>query len=63
MAEDREQRYASAAELAHDLRNFMDNRVVSAVPDSRVYRLRKFVQRHRLSVAAGSAVLLSLVSG
>ncbi len=63
LAEDREQRYASAAELAHDLRNFMDNRVVSAVPDSRAYRLRKFVLRHRLPVAAGTAVLLSLVVG
>jgi len=63
LAEDREQRYASAAELARDLRNFMEDRVVRAVPDSRIYRLRKFVQRHRLPVAAGSAVLVSLVVG
>ncbi len=34
-----------------------------ARPDSRVYRLGKFITRHRVPVAAGSAVVLALAAG
>ena len=54
-------RYPSAAALLEDLRRFRDGRPVLARPDSRWYRLRKFVRRHRsgVAVAAGIAVLLA----
>jgi tetratricopeptide (TPR) repeat protein len=54
-------RYPSAAALLEDLRRFRQGRPVLARPDSRAYRLRKFVNRHRggAAVAAGIVVLLA----
>ena len=54
-------RYASPAALLEDLRRFRQGRPVLARPDSRAYRLRKFVGRHRgaVAVAAGIVVLLA----
>jgi tetratricopeptide (TPR) repeat protein len=56
------QRYASAAEFADDLRRWAQGQPVRAQRSSRAYLLRRFVQRHRVPVAAGAAVLLALVS-
>ena len=52
LAHEPERRYPSAAALAEDLRRYLTSRPVDARPDSRGYRLRKFVMRHRLGVAA-----------
>ena len=41
---------------------YLNNEPVAARPDSRSYRLRKFVQRHRLGVGAASATLLALIA-
>ena len=49
---DRTRRYATAGALATDLQHFLANEPVSARPPSTVYRLRKFVRRHRTGVAA-----------
>ena len=57
------ERYQTAAALADDLERFLDGQPVQAQPDSRAYRLRKFVQRNALPVAAGSAVLIALGIG
>jgi len=56
-------RYASAAELAQDLRRWLDGRPIAARPDTAGYRLRRFVARHRLGVGSASAVLLALIAG
>ena len=56
-------RYATASALARDLRQWLAGRPISARPDSGWYRMRRFVQRHRLGVAAGVLVLLSLLGG
>ena len=56
-------RYAGAAQLAQDLRRWLDGRPIAARPDTAGYRLRKFVARHRLGVGSASAVLLALVAG
>ena len=45
-------RYESARALAEDLRRWLDGRPVRAHPDSRAYRLAKFLRRHRLATAA-----------
>jgi eukaryotic-like serine/threonine-protein kinase len=59
-----ERRYPSAAALAEDVRRYLTSRPVDARPDSRAYRLRKFVMRHRVGVAAtsvaGAAVFVAL---
>ncbi len=54
-------RYASAAALADDLRRHLDGRPVSARPDTVGYRGLKFIERHRVGVAAAILVVLSLV--
>ncbi|WP_376695023.1 protein kinase domain-containing protein [Wenzhouxiangella sp. EGI_FJ10305] len=63
LAPDRDERYDSAAELAADLRRYLANEVVEAVPDTRAYRWRKFLARHALVVGATSIVSLALVVG
>ena len=56
-------RYATAAAFARDLRHWLDGRPISARADSGWYRLRRFASRHRLGVAAGVLVALSLLGG
>jgi eukaryotic-like serine/threonine-protein kinase len=58
-----ERRYESAAAMADDLERWLTQRPVRAVPDSTSYRLRRFVGRHRLGVAAGVAAILALSVG
>jgi serine/threonine-protein kinase len=57
------QRYASASSLADDLVSYLAGLPVRARPDGRIYRLRKFVARNTLPVAAGTAVVLALGIG
>ncbi len=57
------ERYANAAAFADDLGRYLRREPVSARPDSRGYRLRKFVERHRWGVGAASATLLALLAG
>jgi serine/threonine protein kinase len=56
-------RYAGAAQLADDLRRWLDGRPIAAQPDTAGYRMRKFVTRHRIAVGSASAVLLALIAG
>src|SRR5215470_5019015 len=56
-------RYASAQELADDLRRYLEGRPVLARKDTVGYRVGKFVGRHRVGVAAAALVAASLVGG
>lgn len=56
-------RYGSVESLARDLRNWLENRPISAVADSPGYRARKYLSRHRGAVAAAIAILLTAVAG
>ena len=60
---DPERRYRSAAELSADLGRLLAHEPLAAGPPSAVYRLRKFVRRHKLAVGAASAVALALLAG
>ncbi len=60
---DRDRRYASVSELAADVQRFLNHEPVLASPPSRVYKIRKFIARHRVFVAATAAVLVALVAG
>jgi serine/threonine-protein kinase len=55
-------RYASAAELAEDVRRHLDGLPVRARPDTFLYRAGKFVRRHRAGVAVAGAFLASLIA-
>jgi eukaryotic-like serine/threonine-protein kinase len=58
---DRTRRYDTANTLAGDLQHYLDNEPVSARPPSAGYRMRKFVTRHRVGVAAAVAMLALVV--
>jgi eukaryotic-like serine/threonine-protein kinase len=63
LAKERERRYESAVGLAGDLGRYLDHEPVSAGPPTAAYRLKKFVRRNRIQVAAAGLVLLALVLG
>ncbi|UCF33560.1 MAG: serine/threonine protein kinase [Phycisphaerales bacterium] len=63
LEKDRTRRYQTAAELADDVQRHLDSEPVAAGPPSVNYKLRKFVKRHRVGVAAGFLVVLALVVG
>ncbi len=56
-------RYASVREMAEDVERSLESRPVRARPDTMLYRGGKFIGRHRVSLAAGFAVVASLVAG
>jgi len=63
LRQDSLQRYASANALAEDLRRWQQLRPLLARQGDRRYRLRRFLQRHWLALAAGATVLLSMWTG
>ena len=62
MRKEPERRYASVDRLAGDLRRYLLRQPVMARRDSRVYRARKFIQRHRAGVVAASLAAAALVA-
>jgi len=63
LEKDPSRRYASAAELAEDLRRFRAREPIAAGPPSQTYRLALFVRRHRVAVAGALFVFLALLLG
>jgi len=62
LVRDPAQRYATAAELAADVRRFLGQLPVHARPASRVYVAHKFIARHARAVAAVAALSLALTA-
>jgi len=60
---DPERRYASAAELARDLRRYLSDQPIVAHPPSSFYLLRKFARRHRGLVGGVAAGIFALIVG
>ncbi len=60
-----ERRYQSVQEFSDDIRRHLSGLPVTATADTKLYRLSKFVGRHRMGVAAGSlaALVIFAVSG
>lgn len=63
MRKDRTERYNSPADLAGDIRNYLDGRPLTAGPESAIYRMRKLARRNKGLVAATAAVAAALVLG
>ena len=57
-----ERRYGTAEELSEDVRRFLAGLPVHAVPDSRWYRARKLVARHRGASAAAAIILVVITA-
>jgi serine/threonine protein kinase/Flp pilus assembly protein TadD len=61
LEKDRSQRYASSSDLAADIRRYLNNEAVLAVPPSTAYRVRKFVSRYRAVLVTACAFGLLLL--
>jgi len=59
-AEDPDGRYDGISQFLEDVDRFRCRQPVRARPATRNYLLRRFVQRHRLSVAAGTAAFFAI---
>ncbi|MHC4580712.1 MAG: tetratricopeptide repeat protein, partial [Planctomycetota bacterium] len=59
MRKERARRYRSASELADDIENYLQGAPLIAGPESRVYRLKKSVRRHK-ALVAGTLVVLAV---
>jgi len=55
-------RYAAASALGDEIERYLGRRPVHAHPPSRLYRTRKFVQRHRGGVALTALFLLGILA-
>src|SRR5690606_35329593 len=63
LAEEPEQRYATAEALADDLRRWLDGRPVLAQRPKLGYRMRKFAARNKVAMAASVLLAVSLAGG
>ncbi len=59
----RDRRYSTANDLANDIRRYLHNEPVEARPPSSVYRINKFLNRHRGPVVAAGLVAFALLAG
>lgn len=63
MHKDRDRRYASASELAADIRRHLADEPILARPPSTFYQLRKFARRNRTLVAGVASTALAVAAG
>jgi tetratricopeptide (TPR) repeat protein/tRNA A-37 threonylcarbamoyl transferase component Bud32 len=62
LEKDRTRRYDATAELVADIARHLNNEPVLAGPPSQIYRLRKFMRRHRTQ-AIGAVIVAVLLAG
>jgi tetratricopeptide (TPR) repeat protein/predicted Ser/Thr protein kinase len=63
LAKERQRRYASAAELAGDIRRYLNDEPILARPPSALYQLGKFARRNRALVGGVAVAFLALAGG
>jgi WD40 repeat protein len=63
LEKDRTRRYETVSSLAADVKRHLNEEPVEAGPPSAIYRIRKFVQRHRRTVAAALTIAATLIIG
>jgi WD40 repeat protein len=63
LEKDKTRRYASAGDLASDIRRFLRGEPIVARPASALYQLRKFARRHKGLVAGAFGIFASLLAG
>ena len=62
LEKDKARRYPSAGELAADLRRYLAHEPIRARPASALYRVRKFVGRHKGLVSGAAVVFAALLA-
>ncbi len=63
LEKDKTRRYASAADLASDIRRHLKDEPIVARPTTLSYQMYKFARRHRALVGACAAVMIVLTAG
>ena len=63
LKKDPAQRYVTVAAFADDIERHLRHLPVRAQPDRLGYRWRKYLQRNRVAVGAGTAVMLAVLGG
>ncbi|MFB0553676.1 MAG: tetratricopeptide repeat protein [Phycisphaerae bacterium] len=63
MRKERSHRYESAAQFARDIQSYLKGEPLIAGPESRIYRVRKFVRRNRALVTGTFIVFVVLIAG
>lgn len=63
LEKDKARRYASAAELAADIRRYLTDEPIVARRTSVSYQLQKFARRHKAVVGGAAAVFVVLIGG
>jgi serine/threonine protein kinase/Tfp pilus assembly protein PilF len=61
LAKDRHHRYASASELAADIRRYLSDEPILARPATAIYQLRMFARRNKAIVTGGAIAILALL--
>lgn len=56
-------RYATIGEFLDDVTRFRRHKPVQSMPDTLIYRSRKFVRRYQTAVGLGAALLIAVVVG
>ena len=56
-------RYASVGQFSEDIRRHLEGLPVIARKDTIQYRSAKFIQRHRIGVAAAALIFVSMTGG
>ena len=63
LEKDKARRYQSPAELATDIRHYLDDEPIVARPASSMYQLRKFARRNKALVGGALGIVLALLLG
>lgn len=63
LEKDKNRRYGSAAELAADIKRYLEDRPITAKPASTAYQLQKFARRNKALVIGVAAVFVVLIAG
>ncbi len=61
LRKDPQQRYQSAEHFKTDILNYIENKPVTARPESFVYQTKKFIQRHKASVTTALLTVFLLI--
>ena len=61
MRKEPQRRYSSVEQMSADIERYLEGQPIIARPDTFGYRTNKFIQRHRVSAAAGAIVLFLIV--
>ena len=62
LEKDRTRRYDTASSLAADVKNYLEDRAVTAAPPSAGYHVKQFGRRHKVGLGVASVVAIGLLA-